>query len=107
MRPPFEPAPSAPTDPSDALVIFGITGDLAHKQIIPALYGLTKNGRLNMPVLGVARDSGKGGTLESRVRESLRDRLGDFDESVCASLCGRMRHVNGDYQDPETFRQLR
>lgn len=42
------------TTPADALVIFGVTGDLAHKMIFPALYAMAKRGVLNMPVVGVA-----------------------------------------------------
>ena len=39
---------------SDALVLFGVTGDLAHKMIFPALYALAKRGALKVPVIGVA-----------------------------------------------------
>ena len=39
---------------SDALVLFGVTGDLAHKMIFPALYAMAKRGALKVPVIGVA-----------------------------------------------------
>ena len=39
---------------SDALVLFGVTGDLAHKMIFPALYAMVKRGDLKVPVIGVA-----------------------------------------------------
>ena len=39
---------------SDALIMFGVTGDLAHKKIFPALYSLVKQGKLKGPVIGVA-----------------------------------------------------
>ncbi len=39
---------------SDALVLFGVTGDLAHKMIFPALYAMAKRGTLKVPVIGVA-----------------------------------------------------
>lgn len=39
---------------SDALVLFGVTGDLAYKKIFPALYSLAKRGALNLPIIGVA-----------------------------------------------------
>ncbi len=42
------------TDPSDALVFFGMSGDLAHKKIFPALYAMVKKGELDVPVIGVA-----------------------------------------------------
>ena len=88
---------------SDALVIFGITGDLAYKKIIPAIYGLMRRGRLNGPVLGVARE----GWSPDRIRASLRDHGGDVDEAGIASLQDRLRYVTGDYRDAETFRRLR
>ena len=44
--------------PSDALVLFGVTGDLAHKMIFPALYAMAKRGVLDVPVVGVASRSG-------------------------------------------------
>ena len=40
--------------PADALVLFGATGDLAHKQIWPALHAMAKRGALTVPVVGVA-----------------------------------------------------
>ena len=42
------------TSHSDALVVYGVTGDLAHKMIFPALYAMVKRGTLNVPVIGVA-----------------------------------------------------
>jgi glucose-6-phosphate 1-dehydrogenase len=98
---------TAPDAPSDALVIFGITGDLARKQIIPALYGLAKRGRLDMPVLGVARESYTRDTIDQRVRDSLHEHIDTVDEAVSDALCSRLRYVSGDYRNAETFRQLR
>jgi glucose-6-phosphate 1-dehydrogenase len=40
---------------SDALVLFGASGDLAHKKIFPALYAMFRRGRLDVPIIGVAR----------------------------------------------------
>ena len=42
------------TTPADALVVFGATGDLAHKMIFPALYAMARRGVLDVPVVGVA-----------------------------------------------------
>ena len=51
---------------SDALVIFGVTGDLAHKMIFPALYAMAKRGDLTVPVIGVALpDWSSGGPEET------------------------------------------
>ncbi len=47
--------PSPPSARSDALVFFGVTGDLAYKKIFPALQSLVRRGRLTVPVIGVAK----------------------------------------------------
>jgi glucose-6-phosphate 1-dehydrogenase len=92
---------------SDALVIFGITGDLAYKKIIPAVYNLVRHGRLNGPVLGVARDSWSPERLRERVQLSIREHTAGVDQATVAALGERLRLVAGDYRDPGTFRRLR
>jgi glucose-6-phosphate 1-dehydrogenase len=90
---------------SDALVIFGITGDLAYKKIFPALQALVRRGRLKVPVIGVARS----GTLESlvaRARASLTQD-GSFDQATFDKLAAQLRLVSGDYNDTNTFQLLR
>ncbi|HMU60530.1 MAG TPA: glucose-6-phosphate dehydrogenase [Gemmatimonadales bacterium] len=91
---------------SDALVFFGASGDLAKKKIFPALYALARRGRLDMPVIGVARS---GWTLEefkAHARRSL-EQHGPVDDEVFASLAGRLRYVDGDYQDAATFTAMK
>ena len=56
---------------SDALVLFGVTGDLAHKMIFPALYALAKRGALNVPVIGVAAPKWSLADLRNRVKDSI------------------------------------
>ncbi len=56
---------------SDALVLFGVTGDLAYKKIFPALYAMVKQGTLNVPVVGVASTSWNIDQLRDRVTDSL------------------------------------
>lgn len=90
---------------SDALVFFGATGDLAFKKIFPALQAMVKRGRLNVPVIGVAR-SGDLDQLRSRARESL-ERHGGVDAEAFGRLSGLLRYVRGDYADPATFQALR
>lgn len=92
---------------SDALVIFGITGDLAYKKIIPAVYDLMRRGRLYGPVLGVARDRWNSELLRQRVSASIREHAADIDPATVAALCERLRFVAGDYRDADTFRRLR
>ena len=56
---------------SDALVVFGFTGDLATKQIFPALYRMVKTGALTVPVIGVASTSLSLEQMQQRVRDSI------------------------------------
>ena len=56
---------------SDALVLFGVTGDLAHKMIFPALYALAKRDVLKLPIIGVASPNWSLAQLCNRVKDSL------------------------------------
>jgi glucose-6-phosphate 1-dehydrogenase len=90
---------------SDALVFFGATGDLAYKKIFPALQAMLKRGHLNVPVIGVAKS---GWTLEqfrARAHDSL-EKHGGVDPAAFEKLCGMLRYIDGDYNDPATFRAL-
>ncbi|MFO0698289.1 MAG: glucose-6-phosphate dehydrogenase [Nitrospira sp.] len=91
---------------SDALVFFGATGDLAYKKIFPALQAMVKRGRLNVPVIGVAKARWTLEQLRARVRDSLKTH-GGIDPPSLEKLCSLLRHVSGDYKDPETFAALR
>jgi glucose-6-phosphate 1-dehydrogenase len=94
-------------DESDALVFFGATGDLAHKMIFPALQALVRKGRLRVPVIGVAKAGWNLEQLRARARDSLEKFGGGVDEPAFAKLCGLLRYVDGAYEDPGTFGQLR
>ena len=96
----------ASTPHSDALVVFGATGDLAYKQIFPALQALVSRHNLKIPIIGVARSSWNLERLTARVRESL-EKHGGFDEAAFAQLTALLRYVDGDYEDPGTFTRLR
>lgn len=91
---------------SDALVLLGATGDLAYKQIFPALYAMARRGQLNIPVIGVARQSWNDDQLRERARESVAAK-GEVDPAVFERLASRLKYVAGDYNDPETFNSLR
>ena len=88
---------------SDARVIFGFSGDLATKQIFPALYRMVKTGALSVPVIGVASTSLGLDQLQRRVRNSIeqRSKIGDV---AALSL---LRYVSGDYKQPSTFAALK
>ena len=91
---------------SDALVFFGATGDLAYKKIFPALQAMVKLGRLNVPVIGVARADWNLDHLKARARDSV-EKHGGLDSSAFDKLCGLLRYVGGDYNDPATFQSIR
>ena len=82
--------------PSDALVVFGVTGDLAFRQIFPALQAMVRHKHLSVPVLGVARSDYNLEQLRARARESVEAR-GNFDPGAFQKLCGLLRFVGGDY----------
>ena len=94
------------SESSDAFVFFGATGDLAYKQIFPALQGLIRGGQLDMPIIGMARP---GWTLD-RLRDRARDSLvhnGGLDADAFAKLSARLQYVGGEYQDMATYDRLR
>jgi glucose-6-phosphate 1-dehydrogenase len=94
------------TPHSDAFVFFGATGDLAYKQIFPALQALIRRGHFDMPVIGVAKSGWNLDQLRTRARASL-DEHGGVDEAAFAKLSDRLRYVDGDYGDASTYDQLR
>jgi glucose-6-phosphate 1-dehydrogenase len=91
---------------SDALVLFGVTGDLAYQQIFPALYDMVRRGHLDVPILGVARSGWTADRLKARARESL-EHNGKVDEAAFAKLAGLLHYVEGEYQDTGTYDRLR
>jgi glucose-6-phosphate 1-dehydrogenase len=92
---------------SDAFVFFGATGDLAYKKIFPSLQALIKRGNLNVPVIGVAKAGWSLDQLRARARDSVEKHGGGVDRPAWDKLCGLLRYVDGDYQDPATFQAIR
>ncbi|MGQ0575792.1 MAG: glucose-6-phosphate dehydrogenase [Pseudonocardia sp.] len=90
----------------DALVLFGITGDLARKMILPALYRLVERGELSVPVIGVALTDLDTDGLRKHVASSVDAALPDVDGTTLDSLLGRVHLVAGDYADAATFERL-
>ncbi|HEY1603361.1 MAG TPA: glucose-6-phosphate dehydrogenase [Pirellulales bacterium] len=95
-----------PNEKSDALVFFGATGDLAYKKIFPSLQAMIKHGNLDMPVIGVAKAGWNLDQLRARARASLAEH-GGVDEAAFAKLSERLRYVDGDYNDPATYVELK
>ena len=92
---------------SDALVLFGATGDLAHNKIFPSLYAMVRRGTLDVPVVGVAIEDWSLDQLIARARDGIEQENDAVDDAVFARLAGLLRYVSGDYRDPDTFRKLR
>jgi glucose-6-phosphate 1-dehydrogenase len=96
--------PSA--DPADALVFFGASGDLAYKKIFPALQAMVRSGRLNVPVIGVAKSGWTRDHLIARAKASATE-YGGLDPAAFGRLAELLHYVDGDYNNLATFAQLR
>ena len=96
----------AASECSDAFVFFGATGDLAYKQIFPALQALIRHGQLDMPIIGMARAGWTLDQLRDRARDSL-EHNGGVDPDAFAKLSARLQYVGGDYQDSAMYGSLR
>jgi glucose-6-phosphate 1-dehydrogenase len=92
---------------SDALVLFGVTGDLAHKMIFPALYAMAKRGTLKVPVIGVAFPKWSVARLHKRVTDSIKRSGGIDNQRALHHLLSLFRYVSGDYKDPGTFTAIK
>jgi glucose-6-phosphate 1-dehydrogenase len=92
---------------SDALVLFGVTGDLAHKMIFPALYAMAKRGTLKVPVIGVAFPKWSLAQLRKRVTDSIKRSGGIDNKRALQHLLSVLQYVSGDYKDPGTFAALK
>ena len=91
---------------SDALVVFGATGDLAYKQIFPALYAMARRGVLDIPVIAFARQPWTQEQLRDHVRRSLEEKV-TVDPAVLEHLTSRLTYVTGDYNEAASFAALR
>ena len=91
---------------SDALVFFGATGDLAYKQIFPSLQKLAKRGKLAGPVIGVAKAGWNLDQFKARAQDSV-EKHGGADPVGFPILLSKLRYVDGDYKDPQTFLNVR
>lgn len=106
MGPPVHPE-------ADCLVLFGASGDLARKKLLPALYELTRQGRLEMPVIGVADTEWFNQDFAGRAREAVTDYVAsgasdaaELDEDALDRFCERLLFIAGNYSDAATWRQL-
>ena len=92
---------------ADALVIFGVTGDLAHKMIFPALYTMAKRGELHVPVIGVASSKLSLAQLRKRAKDSIKQAGKIDDRNALDHLLSLLQYVSGNYNDSATFISLK
>jgi glucose-6-phosphate 1-dehydrogenase len=92
---------------SDALVVFGVTGDLAHKMIFPALYAMVKRGELTVPVIGVAFPNWSMERLHRRAADSIKRAGGIDNKRAFKQLLSLLQYVSGDYTDSKTFAAIK
>ena len=95
------------TSYADALILFGITGDLARRKLFSALYDLTAAGHLDMRVVGVASRGWDDETLRQKAREALEASGRPIDEKVFARLAANLSYVSGNYREPGTYQAIR
>jgi len=93
--------------PADALVVFGITGDLARRMTLPALYRLTEQGLLGCSVIGVGRRPTRDDELAEHARSAIVEAIPDADEKVLAELLARLTYVGGDAEGDPLYDRLR
>ena len=91
--------------PSDAFVFFGATGDLAYKQIFPALQALAARGHFEVPFICVARSGWNPEKLKERLKESLESH-GGLRQEAYQKLCERLIYIDGDYRESSTYDKL-
>ena len=93
------------TNHSDAFVFFGATGDLAFHQIFPSLQALIRDEGFNLPIVGVAKAGWTLDQFKARAKDSL-EKNGGLEQAAFEKLVGLLRYVDGDYNDPDTFKAL-
>ncbi|HEY5889193.1 MAG TPA: glucose-6-phosphate dehydrogenase [Acidimicrobiia bacterium] len=93
-------------DYADALILFGITGDLARRKLFSALYDLTDAGKLEMPVIGVASSEWTDEELVEHAHRALEEAGEVIDDAVFERLANRLSYVSGNYRDPATFTEI-
>src|SRR5690349_106456 len=104
---PGEPVGQGDFDaPADALVVFGITGDLAKVMTFHSLYRLEARGLLNCPIIGVAGNDWSLEELRSHARTAIENTGERVDQDVFGRFADRLSYVKGDFTDPGTFSRV-
>ena len=85
--------------PTDVLVVFGITGDLAKVMTFRSLYRLERRGLLDCPIVGVAVDDWTVDQLKERAKTSIESTGEQLDPEVFERFAKRLSYVEGDFGD--------
>ena len=94
------------TDAADALVIFGITGDLAKKMTLRSLYRLEARKLLDVPIIGVAVTNWTDDQLREHAKESIVGTGEQLDDATFQRLADRLSYVAGDFGDPGLYERI-
>jgi len=97
---------AGPQPVADALVLFGATGDLSKKKLFPALYHMEDHGKLNVPVVGVARSDWSDAAFCEHAHDSILAAIPEAKAAVIDKLLARLDLIQGDYADPKTWANL-
>ncbi len=92
-----------------SLVIFGATGDLTHRKLMPALYDLQCHGVLpcGLTIVGYGRKPLDDESFRAVLRKAIDDHYGQqVDDALCESVLETPRWVHGELDDPEGYRRL-
>jgi glucose-6-phosphate 1-dehydrogenase len=92
---------------ADALVLFGSTGDLAHRKIFPSLYAMERRGALSVPVIGIGREDMTDATLRERARDGIEQFGGSLEETIFTRLANRLQYAKVDYTDSSSYQTLK
>jgi glucose-6-phosphate 1-dehydrogenase len=97
---------TAPPEPADVFVVFGITGDLAKVMTFRSLYRLERRGLLNCPIVGVAVDDWTPGDLREHALAAIQGTGETVDDAIFARFAERLSYLAGDFGDADTFTRL-
>jgi glucose-6-phosphate 1-dehydrogenase len=99
-----------PTPGPTTFVIFGASGDLTRRKLLPAIYRLTRRGRLpaRFAVIGIGRSQMDDEGFRTQFRESLKEfaGAGDGTDEIAESLASRMYYLAGETNDPQLYQRL-
>jgi len=98
--------PTSPEQAADALIVFGITGDLAKVMTFRSLYRLEARGLLKCPIIGVAGNDWTVEQLRKHARECIENTGETVDDGVFNRFAARLSYVQGDFTDAATFKRV-